>query len=84
MAAAAAEDEAIPVAETYTAEHQELICAYAANQNVFLTGSPGTGKSWSISDLLQLHSRKKRFAFTASTGLASRLANIAGTTIQYE
>jgi len=50
------------------------------NQNIFITGSPGTGKSYLINSICRLLTyRNKEYGLTATTGCAAY--NIQGTTI---
>ncbi len=51
-----------------------------AGDSVFLTGSPGAGKTYVLNKFIDLAERKgKRVAVTASTGIAA--THIGGTTI---
>ena len=50
------------------------------NYNIFLTGPPGSGKTWLTNQYIKnCKEHKKKIAITASTGIASKLLN--GTTI---
>ncbi len=81
----------VPAANAYGEEkegdarpqHTTLAEMYTKRESIFLTGAPGTGKSWTISDLLMNRSAGKRCAFTASTALAARLpvGQIVGRTL---
>ena len=50
--------------------------AVIENKNVFLTGPPGTGKSFTMKEIIRvLQSKNKRIAVTSSTGCSAILIN---------
>ena len=50
------------------------------NCNIFLTGAPGSGKSWLTKNFIKYYKKEfKNIAITASTGISSKI--IDGTTL---
>lgn len=61
-------------------EQQNAIDIAISGENMFLTGGPGTGKSYTLRTLIKiLHNQDKNFVVTAPTGCAA--SNINGRTL---
>jgi len=59
---------------------KEILHAISTGQNVFFTGSAGTGKSFLLDHIVAiLKNQGKNIAITASTGIAAE--HIGGTTL---
>lgn len=59
---------------------QEAIAIMLSGKNVFLTGEPGAGKTYTLNQFIeQARQFNKRIAITASTGIAA--SHLGGTTI---
>ena len=59
---------------------QEAIDVMLSGKNVFLTGEPGAGKTYTLNQFIeQAQELGKRIAITASTGIAA--SHLGGTTI---
>lgn len=64
----------------FNEEQQKAIESVEEGKNVFITGSPGTGKSFTLRFIIQsLRNSKRKFAITSSTGCSAIL--IRGQTI---
>lgn len=61
-------------------KQRQALRAMMEGHSVFLTGAPGSGKTYVLNKFIQMaKSQKKRLAITASTGIAA--THIGGTTI---
>ncbi len=57
-------------------EQQSALDIIKEGNNLFLTGSPGTGKSFTLKEIIKyLKTTDKNFAITASTGCSAILIN---------
>lgn len=65
---------------TLNSEQSRALDAVKTGQNIFLTGSPGTGKSYTLRNIIEyLKTKNIKYAITSSTGCAAVI--IGGQTI---